>query len=40
MLPLDGGRTGQSALVDNLHPIVGIVGSSTFTGPGLSSNRG
>jgi superfamily II DNA or RNA helicase len=34
-----GGRSGQSVLVDHLHPIVGIVGSSNFTGPGLSSNR-
>jgi superfamily II DNA or RNA helicase len=34
-----GGRSGQTVLFDHLHPIVGIVGSSNFTGPGLSSNR-
>jgi superfamily II DNA or RNA helicase len=34
-----GGRTGQSVVFDHLHPIVGIVGSSNFTGPGLMSNR-
>jgi superfamily II DNA or RNA helicase len=37
--PFYGGRSGQSVLFDHLHPIVGIVGSSNFTGPGLSSNR-
>jgi superfamily II DNA or RNA helicase len=34
-----GGRSSDSVLFDHLHPIVGIVGSSNFTGPGLSSNR-
>jgi superfamily II DNA or RNA helicase len=34
-----GGGGGPSVLFDHLHPIVGIVGSSNFTGPGLSSNR-
>jgi len=34
-----GGGSGQSVLFDHLQPIVGIVGSSNFTGPGLSSNR-
>jgi SNF2 family DNA or RNA helicase len=33
------GRSGQSVLFDHLHPIVGIVGSSNFTGPGLMNNR-
>ena len=34
-----GGRSSQTVLLDHLHPVVGIVGSSNFTGPGLSSNR-
>jgi superfamily II DNA or RNA helicase len=34
-----GGRSSQTVLFDHLHPIVGIVGSSNFTGPGLSGNR-
>ena len=34
-----GRGSGQSVSFDHLHPIVGIVGSSNFTGPGLSSNR-
>jgi len=34
-----GGRSSQTVRFDHLHPIVGIVGSSNFTGPGLSSNR-
>src|SRR5262245_51700771 len=34
-----GGQASQSTLFDHLHPIVGIVGSSNFTGPGLMSNR-
>src|SRR5262245_32036433 len=34
-----GGGSGQSVLFDHLQLIVGIVGSSNFTGPWLSSNR-
>lgn len=34
-----GGRGDQPSLFDHLNPIVGIVGSSNFTGPGLVSNR-
>ncbi len=34
-----GGRSDAQALFDHLNPIVGIVGSSNFTGPGLVSNR-
>lgn len=34
-----GGRSSDSTLFDHLHPIVGIVGSSNFTGPGLFGNR-
>jgi superfamily II DNA or RNA helicase len=34
-----GGRGTHSVLFDHLQPIVGIVGSSNFTGPGLISNR-
>lgn len=34
-----GGRGDEKSLFDYLNPIVGIVGSSNFTGPGLSSNR-
>ncbi len=34
-----GGSSDPKALFEQLHPIVGIVGSSNFTGPGLVSNR-
>lgn len=34
-----GGRGDQLSLFDHINPIVGIVGSSNFTGPGLFSNR-
>lgn len=34
-----GGRGDQPTLFDHLNPIVGIVGSSNFTGPGLVRNR-
>ena len=34
-----GGRGDDKSLFDHLNPIVGIVGSSNFTGPGLISNR-
>src|SRR5215467_4896698 len=34
-----GGRGDDTSLFDHLNPIVGIVGSSNFTGPGLISNR-
>ncbi len=34
-----GGQRDQQALFDYLNPLVGIVGSSNFTGPGLVSNR-
>src|SRR6266511_1132838 len=34
-----GRGSDQAVPFDHLHPIVGIVGSSNFTGPGLSSNR-
>ncbi len=34
-----GGHGDQPSLFDHLNPIVGIVGSSNFTGPGLVSNR-
>ena len=34
-----GGQGDQGALFDYLNPLVGIVGSSNFTGPGLRSNR-
>jgi SNF2 family DNA or RNA helicase len=34
-----GGITTQNVLLDYLNPIVGIVGSSNFTVPGLVSNR-
>jgi phosphatidylserine/phosphatidylglycerophosphate/cardiolipin synthase-like enzyme len=34
-----GGSSDPKALFDHLNPIVGIVGSSNFTGPGLVSNR-
>jgi SNF2 family DNA or RNA helicase len=33
-----GGRGAQQALFDYLNPLVGIVGSSNFTGPGLKHN--
>ena len=36
---LYGGRGQQQALFDRLFPIAGIVGSSNFTGPGLTTNR-
>jgi len=31
--------TGQAILFDRFQPLIGIVGSSNFTGPGLTSNR-
>ena len=34
-----GGREDQMALFDRLNPLVAIVGSSNFTGPGLTTNR-
>ncbi len=34
-----GGRDDQMSLVERLNPLVAIVGSSNFTGPGLTSNR-
>ncbi len=34
-----GGRGGQNSLFDRFNPLVGIVGSSNFTGPGLTTNR-
>lgn len=34
-----GGRGDQQTLFDHLNPVVGIVGSSNFTAPGLVSNR-
>ena len=34
-----GGHGDEKSLFDHLNPIVGIVGSSNFTGPGLISNR-
>lgn len=34
-----GGSTNPTALYEHLTPLVGIVGSSNFTGPGLVSNR-
>jgi hypothetical protein len=34
-----GGHGDERSLFDHLNPIVGIVGSSNFTGPGLISNR-
>jgi hypothetical protein len=34
-----GGRGDDKSLFDHLNPIVGILGSSNFTGPGLLSNR-
>lgn len=36
---LYGGRGGQRAMFDRLNPLMGIVGSSSFTGPGLTTNR-
>lgn len=36
---LYGGRGVQQALFDYLNPLVGIVGSSNFTAPGLRHNR-
>ncbi len=34
-----GGRRNQQTLFDYLNPLVGIVGSSNFTAPGLLTNR-
>ncbi|MHB8624979.1 MAG: helicase-related protein [Aggregatilineales bacterium] len=34
-----GSLDGQSAIFDRFTPLVGIVGSSNFTGPGLTTNR-
>jgi superfamily II DNA or RNA helicase len=34
-----GGRGNQKTLFDHLNPLVGIVGSSNFTAPGLTTNR-
>ena len=34
-----GGRDEELALFDRLNPLVAIVGSSNFTGPGLTTNR-
>jgi SNF2 family DNA or RNA helicase len=34
-----GGQGNQGVLYDYLNPLVGIVGSSNFTGPGLRTNR-
>lgn len=34
-----GGLDGQSSLFERFTPLVGIVGSSNFTGPGLTTNR-
>lgn len=34
-----GGRGDQQTLFDHLNPVVGIVGSSNFTAPGLVSSR-
>jgi hypothetical protein len=34
-----GDRSGQRALFDRFLPLIGIVGSSNFTGPGLRTNR-
>jgi superfamily II DNA or RNA helicase len=36
---LYGAHENPNALFDTLNPVVGIVGSSNFTGPGLFSNR-
>lgn len=36
---LYGGRNGQLALEARFNPLVGIVGSSNFTGPGLTTNQ-
>lgn len=36
---LYGARAAQPSLVDRFVPLVGIVGSSNFTGPGLMTNR-
>jgi len=36
---LYGGQGGQRAMFDRMYPLVGIVGSSNFTGPGLTTNR-
>ncbi len=34
-----GSLDGQSSIFDRFTPLVGIVGSSNFTGPGLTTNR-
>lgn len=34
-----GGQHDQNTIVEYLNPLVGIVGSSNFTGPGLAANR-
>mgnify|MGYP000229925599 CR=1 FL=1 len=34
-----GGRKGQMAIDPRFNPLVGIVGSSNFTGPGLTTNQ-
>ena len=36
---LYGGRGGQAALFNRINPLAAIVGSSNFTGPGLTTNR-
>jgi phosphatidylserine/phosphatidylglycerophosphate/cardiolipin synthase-like enzyme len=36
---LYGGIGDQGTLITHLNPLIGIVGSSNFTGPGLSTNR-
>lgn len=36
---LYGGRGSQFAMFDRINPLVAIVGSSNFTGPGLTTNR-
>jgi superfamily II DNA or RNA helicase len=36
---LYGGRGQQVAMFDRINPLAAIVGSSNFTGPGLTSNR-
>lgn len=35
----DHARSGQTFLIDRFQPLIGIVGSSNFTGPGLTSNN-
>src|SRR5690606_6038829 len=36
---LYGGRGAQAAMFDRINPLAAIVGSSNFTGPGLTTNR-